>query len=316
MWKSRAITFLAPEETDGAALPGDPIATGTVTAPDWCGLTWSPWVPLARGAIRATVPLESGVYRVRRAGEASRLVYLGQTGRDLRGRLQALARGANGAVCPFNDPHTAAPHLWLLRQQEGVALECSGAPVSDDEPVLRGTEDLLLWQHRLLAGCSTEANHGRFYPGYRRPTNRSVVRRDGTRVPGRRAEVLQVGEPSLDDQSHSVLVGTGGPLAAGWWQRAPLTRAQRWPAGPAVYAVHDRDAAEPVYFGETGNLPGRAAAHARACWPVGEPWLAWRSLPPSTPKPVLRELESDLLGWHFWHTGQAPRAQYRAEGTA
>jgi len=86
-------------------------------------------------------------------GEASRIVYLGQTGRGLRGRLQALALGVNAAVCPSSDPHTAVPHLWLLRQQVGAALECSGAPVLGEEPVWRGTEDLLLWRHRLERGC-------------------------------------------------------------------------------------------------------------------------------------------------------------------
>jgi len=118
-----------------------------------------------------------------------------------------------------------------------------------------------------------------------------VVRRDGTRVLGRRAEALPAGATGPDDQSHPVLRGAGETLAAAGWQRAPLTRAQRWPPGPAVYAMHDRDAVEAVYFGETTDLPGRAAAHAS-------------------------ELESGLLGWHFWHTGRAPRAQYRTEVTA
>ena len=36
------------------------------------------------------------------------------TGRTLRERLLALAAGVNAEQCPFNDPHTAAPHLWLL----------------------------------------------------------------------------------------------------------------------------------------------------------------------------------------------------------
>ena len=29
----------------------------------------------------------------------------------------------NGAECPYNDPHTAAPHLWLLRMRDGAVLE-------------------------------------------------------------------------------------------------------------------------------------------------------------------------------------------------
>ncbi|MCB4825446.1 hypothetical protein [Roseicella aerolata] len=36
-------------------------------------------------------------------------------------------------------------------------------------------------------------------------------------------------------------------------------------------------------------------------------------MPEGTPKHVLRELESDLLGWHFWRTGRAPLAQYSVQ---
>jgi hypothetical protein len=42
-----------------------------------------------------------------------------------------------------------------------------------------------------------------------------------------------------------------------------------------------------------------------------DPWIAVRSLAAGTPKYVLHELESDLLGWHFWRTGRASVFQYR-----
>ncbi|MCI0755741.1 hypothetical protein [Teichococcus vastitatis] len=290
-------------------------STAEVLAQGWCGLAWTPWVPLEQRAIRDTAPRQPGVYRVRRAGAATRrLVYVGQTGRNLRERLQALAKGTQGETCPFNDPHTAAPHLWLLRQHEGAGFEASCAPVAGDGPTLRGTEDMLLWRHRVETGGATEANHGRFYPGYGRPTNRWIGRAAaGSRVPGRPAAPLGAGSTGIDfARHHPVLQGQGGPLEAAWWQRAPLTGRRDWPTGPAVYGVYERDATEPVYLGETGNLPGRVLAHARVPWSLREPWLAWLSLPADTPKPVLRELESDLLGWHFWHAGRPPRAQYSA----
>lgn len=41
------------------------------------------------------------------------------------------------------------------------------------------------------------------------------------------------------------------------------------------------------------------------------PKIAYILLPDGTPKHVLRELESDLLGWHFFLTGWAPVEQYR-----
>ena len=63
-------------------------------------------------------------------------------------------------------------------------------------------------------------------------------------------------------------------------------------------------------MGETASLPARVGIHAVAPWPAQEPWLAYLPLPEGTPKHALREYESDLLGWHFWRTGQAPLAQY------
>ena len=93
----------------------------------------------------------------------------------------------------------------------------------------------------------------------------------------------------------------------------PLASAARSaPAGPGVYCVLGRDADEPVSVGETSSLPSRAAVHAAVPWSVPEPWLAYLPLPVGTPKHVLRDLESDLLGWHFWRTGRAPASQYSA----
>ena len=140
---------------------------------DWCGLPWTPWVTLKREAIRQVALTLPGVYRIgREENELVQLAYIGQTGRGLRKRLRALAAGANAESCPFNDPHTAAPHLWLLRHHGGAQLEFSCAPVRGEVQALRGTEDMLLWRHRIETGLSTEANYGRFYPGYARPTNR------------------------------------------------------------------------------------------------------------------------------------------------
>jgi hypothetical protein len=119
--------------------------------------------------------------------------------------------------------------------------------------VLRGTEDMLLWRHRVETGLSAEANYGRFYPGYARSTNRWIVRggRAGTRSPGRRAAPLPEDEPRREvDLSHPVLQGEGGPLHALWWTRASLQGARDLPAGPAVYCIHDGGAKEAAYIGE------------------------------------------------------------------
>ena len=83
------------------------------------------------------------------------------------------------------------------------------------------------------------------------------------------------------------------------------------PVEPAVYCLYDHGAEEPIYIGETSILRARAVTHATTPWGVKEPWLAYMLLPAGTPKHVLRELESDLLGQHFWHSRRPPSAQHK-----
>jgi hypothetical protein len=282
-------------------------------ASDWCNLSWTQWQPLKAEFVRAFAPVSAGVYRARRAGVAKRLTYIGQTGRILRERLLALANGTHAEHCPFNDPHTAAPHLWLISRLDGSQLEFSCASVVGDGPTLRGTEDMLLWRHRVENGCSTEANYGRFYPGWSRPTNRWIAR-GGTKTRGRTAERLADDQelPSFD-LTEAALQGDGPVLAAPWWKRTALLDLNGVPSGPAIYCIYDGAASEPepVYVGETSRLRSRAISHLAASWPMPNPWLAYRTFP-GVPKYILHELESDILGWHFWRTRAAPSCQYRA----
>jgi hypothetical protein len=291
------------------------MAVGDPAASDWCNLSWTKWQPFKADFVRASAALSSGIYRIRRAGLAKRLTYIGQTSRTLRERLLALASGTYAQQCPFNDPHTAAPHLWLMTRLGGAQLEFSCAPVVGDRPTLRGTEDMLLWRHRVENGCSTEANYGRFYPGWSRPTNR-WIKRGAMKIPGRMAERLSEDQKQPDfDLTETALQGEGPVLAAPWWERVALSGLINLPNGPAIYCIYDGAASEPdlVYAGETSRLSARATSHAAARWPVPDPWLAYRVFP-GAPKYVLHELESDVLGWHFWRTRTAPSCQYRAEG--
>jgi hypothetical protein len=298
-----------------------------INTSDWCGLQWTEWVPLQSAAIRRAVTHRGpGVYRIRqKGGNPNRLVYIGQTGRDLRGRLQALARCVNGQECPYNDPHTAAPHLWLLRTLDNVQFECSGASMVAPPPghpntakqIYRGTEDMLLWRHRVDVNQSTLANYGRFYPGFGRPSNR----RDG-----RMATPLKTGAPQINFKATHLpaLNGQAGVLRANFWERRPLAIVTSpvglmdndeaplgtLPDTPAVYCVHDKGLMQVYYIGETLKLRSRARAHAARRWPVLDPWLSYWTAPPGTPKHVLLELESDLCGWHFSQNGRAPVMQY------
>jgi hypothetical protein len=287
-----------------------------INTQDWCDLQWTEWVPLQSAAIRRAVTHPGpGVYRIRyEGGNPNCFVYIGQTGRNLCERLCALARRVNGQECPYNDPHTAAQHLWLLRRLDKVQFECSGAPIDAPRPgnpntarqILRGTEDMLLWRHRVDVNQSAVANYGRFYPGYGRPSNRSE---------GRMTARLKAGAPQINFKATHLpaLNGQAGVLQADFWKRCPLAAVdalRALPEMPAVYCVHDKGLMQVYYFGQTLNLRGRARAHAAKRWPVSDPWLSYWTMPPETLKHVLLELESDLCGWHFSQNGWAPAMQY------
>jgi hypothetical protein len=185
----------------------------------------------------------------------------------------------------------------LLFRLDGALLVFSCTPVPRDRGTLRWTQDMLLWRHRVENKCSTEANYGRFFPGWSRPTHR-WVKRGGNRTERRRAARLPKGQLPLSfDMTEPALQGDGPVLPAPWWERAELSGAGKPPNDPAVYCIFDgaQSEPEPVYVGETSRLSARAASHLAARWPTRDPWIAYRAFP-DAPKHVLHELESDLLG--------------------
>jgi hypothetical protein len=141
--------------------------------------------PVRIGEIRRTArALPASIASDLKARSPNRPIYIGQTRRTLCERLVALASGVTAEECPFNDPHTAAPHLWLLRRLDGLGWN---APAPQSQATCRSAEAprTLLWRHWVEAGLPVEANYGRLYPGYARPTNRWIIRggRSGSRMP-------------------------------------------------------------------------------------------------------------------------------------
>ena len=172
--------------------------------------------------------------------------------------------------------------------------------------MLRGTEDMLLWRHRIDVNQSTVANYGRFYAGYGRPSNRGD---------GRMAAPLKAGAPEVNFKAIHLpaLNGQVGVLGASFWERCPFADAvalRALPDTPAVYCVHDKGLTQVYYIGQTMHLRGRARVHAATRWPIPDLWLSYWTRPPGTPKHVRLELESDLCGWHFSQNGWAPAMQY------
>jgi hypothetical protein len=282
----------------------------------WGGLRWTDWHPFTSARVAAEAPSEPGLYRIRAVGQ-DRLVYIGQTGGPLRSRLQSLRQNVAAPEVPYNDPHTAAPYLWLLCNLDRLVLEFSCAALTGDKPWRRANEDRLLWLHRLHLGCSTMANYGRFYPGWARSTNRWIGPKAAGR-PGRRAVRLQLGTSHPDyTRSAPVVSGPGAILDAGFWsERFPLaaTSARTLPEQPGIYTIFDAISGVPIYVGETSLFARILSRHQPRAWGVGEPFLAIWPLAADTPKFCRLELESDLLGWHFEREGKPPAWQYREAG--
>ena len=118
-------------------------------SPSWCGLEWSEWIaldaPLAE--YQQEITRDPGFYRVRIVGRDA-LAYIGETGLNLRQRTRALALNAGHSADdpPWNDPHAAAPNLWVWRIEEGLEYEISVAFRSLEDRDRKGLEQRLLYE--------------------------------------------------------------------------------------------------------------------------------------------------------------------------
>ncbi|MFT7670609.1 MAG: hypothetical protein ACI8X5_003320 [Planctomycetota bacterium] len=274
----------------------DPIAT------DWCGLRWSLWIPLNSSAAeyRASVSPDPGFYKIRAVGD-SRLAYIGQTGRNLRERTRALARGVNRGLDhpPWNDPHTAAGAMWAFRHEDGYEFEVSVVTAMHESPARQCLEDFLLHQHRIHRGGSTLLNHGRLHPMWTRPSNRA------------KGQPMQRLEEPVDYESLPVARGdeallSGGWLGLNWTDEEPLSGTPP-PAQPGVYLI--RRGGEVIYFGQSVDLANRLGTHA------GDPRFQGGSyrahvMPGARPHHLL-ERETDIIGAFFELEGVPPAWQYR-----
>jgi len=279
---------------------------------DWCRLAWTPWAPFkVQHPLFSLLPLGPGVYRVRPVGQ-SRLVYIGQTGRSVRGRLGDLCRTTlrNPLIMPFDDPHTAAPSLWALKEAEGMDFECSGAPVAVPKQVREAMECYLLWQYRLESGESTLCNHGRFHPRYLK----SGVRKSG--VVGRRLHdedpINPAGGPSaapLQPQGHPADSAWAGRE---WSNLRPLTPRNivSIPPRPGLYKLLAAGCQEALYIGQSRNLRSRLSSHSRKPWRDETVLFSFSALANNTLPHQLRELENDLIGAYYEQTCKAPVFQF------
>ena len=272
-----------------------------VMSDTWGELNWSEWIDLASPlpAFQAHVTKGPGFYRVR-STSCPGLVYVGQTGVDLRGRTRKLGKWAYSGIDqpPWNDPHTAAPVLWAYHHEDSFLYEVSVALNRCDEPERECHEDYLLYLHRLQFRHSTLANHGRPHPHWNRPSNK------GSGRPTIRKETPKQ-YPSLPPA-----VGNIDSMARDWlgleWSAFYHLPAQHMPSVAGVYRIKQEN--KLVYLGQSSNLKNRIRAHGKSS--------RFRNCDisvaamPHADSHQLKEREVDLIGCYFMTYRCPPRQQY------
>src|SRR5260221_6230669 len=273
----------------------------------WCGLNWTSWIKCIAPAYKALPPVP-GVYRVKPLNRQE-LVYVGQTGRSLRERLMSLHNHSMALQMPFNDPHTAAPNLWALRDAEHMEFEYSAAPTTFSEKERLAFECYLLWQYRLEKKESTRCNHGRFHPNYRKSRDRSKQDRGARLAEG-------IINPN-GGKSWPPLHSQGNPWDTDWmeltWSQADYLNdaaVRRTPNAPGVYKLFcfSTDLKEQVllYIGQSKILRERLRTHSVKNWGCLTLCFSFSAMQSDIRTYQLCELENDLIAGYYDRMRVAP----------
>jgi hypothetical protein len=274
---------------------------------------WSEWHLLAGGQdVYRKIPVKkAGIYRVR-APDVEELIYIGQTGRCLRERLRALRKGVYSETMPYNDPHTAAPNLWVWKHEKNFVYEFSFLLTEIETPQRQGLEDFFLWQHRKNKGCSTLCNYGRFHRSWRKPSNKKQGR---------------AGWKLKDDELNSAGLSSSLPLqpcarstdrnwmSLNWSKSMPLAKEniKSLPKHSAIYRLQCTNSNEVIYIGETQSLLARLTEHARVSWGEYSVSFSFVDSLKHTELHLRHEIEVDLIGAYFEERQRVPIFQYGSE---
>ena len=273
-------------------------------------LTWSDWYPLDGGTeVYRNVPTkQAGLYRIR-TSQFNSLIYIGQTGRCLRERVRALRKGVYSEDMPYNDPHTAAPNLWVWRVEDQLDFEFSYLTTDIETFERQGLEDYFLWRHRQEKGCSTLCNYGRFHRLWIKPSNKKQGRA------GRKLSLGAVNPAGVLSSTPLEPCATSADsnwMGLTWSQPAILENIyiKQVPNIPAVYRLINANSGAVVYLGESEKLANRLQAHAMKNW-RGLPLLFSFADELNLSEPHLRhEIEVDLIGAYFEEHKCVPMFQY------
>jgi hypothetical protein len=284
---------------------------------------WSAWQPLFKAGRNKAIPRDAGLYRIRRTRQQN-LDYIGQTGVGLRQRLGMLS-GVYKDVMPYNDPHTAGPALWALRQLEGCEYEASVAVMPDlSTPQRKAQECIAIARHRQAFGCSPTINFGRMPPGFSKSTgnNSALVARGKRRRGAATGETLTCHVPGggpdgpIDGES-----GVDKLLDLNWSGWASVDRVLDGLSGGEVglYLLRRHGAEELLYIGE-GKIRDRVTAHMKKGRIPDHPQAFAFADPADVEtsfiqrdnltKHQLLEVENDLIAAHVIKVGEVPVAQF------
>ncbi|MFC2141881.1 GIY-YIG nuclease family protein [Acidobacteriota bacterium] len=163
-------------------------------------------------------------------------------------------------------------------------------------------EDFLLYLHRIENNYSTLANHGRFHPGWVRPSNK-----------GARRKMVRSSKPVSYDSIAKVVKGkkynSNEWLGLKW--SAPVSLAEvKSQSQAGIYKIFNSK--EMLYCGETKNMTSRLSSHK-----INKKFLnsfVSYHLMPGAPAHHLKEREVDMIGSYFEEFGYGPKFQYRPTG--
>ena len=285
---------------------------------------WSEWETLEKIGKNTDIPNCSGLYRVRVKSEPH-LSYIGQTGSSLRGRLGQLSNGIFKEIMPYNDPHTAGPAFWALKQKSDVELEASVCMTEDiNTPNRKGLECLAIYEHRRKFGFSPSFNFGRMPIGFSKSsgnTQRLVI--VGKRFRGSAtSEVLNCHEPGLPPQPSKDIGGSDADqlFELNWtkWKNC-LSLTSLGSSQRGIYVLKSTTQANLLYVGE-GKIRDRISSHLKKGKNVKHTQYAYFNeqvnlrfaywMNNSLKSHQRLEIENDLIGLHIKRFKTIPSAQF------
>lgn len=277
-------------------------------------LAWSDWLPLADVHRGKQVPAVSGLYRVRAQGDPG-LVYVGQSSniKNRMGNLNSLYK----PEMPYNDPHTAAPCLWVLRTEDAASFDVSFAEVEGDAPLRKACEAVVVSQYRREFGISPTANFGRMPDGWVKSTSNNRILKES----GRRRRGYHDASVHRTSDHPCVLDELSTPDATDWcglpwsqWSALPDAAVAR-----GVYRIRRVGDERLLYIGQ-GLVRSRLSAHLAKATQTGQRQSAlfsgdieagWVGFDESSlASQQLLEVENDLIASYVLRTGELPAAQF------